>query len=58
MKPLLLTALVALLAACADTPPPALAPQPGPDDVAGPSARLPYRPVMAGTTSIGVGTTP
>ena len=58
MKHLALAALLALLAACTDTPPPVLAPQPGPDDAAGPSANLPYRPVMAGTAHIGVGSAP
>jgi hypothetical protein len=58
MKRLTVMALLALLAACADTAPPVLAPQPGPDDAAGPSANLPYRPVMAGTAYFGVGTAP
>ena len=58
MKWLTLAALLALLSACADTAPPALAPQPSPDDPAGPSANLPYRPVMAGTAYIGVGAAP
>lgn len=52
-------ALVVLLAACADAPPPAaLSPLPGPDDPAGPTADLPYRPVMAGTARHGVGSRP
>jgi hypothetical protein len=52
-------ALIALLAACADAPPPAaISPSPGPDDPAGPSANLPYRPVMAGTAYHGVGSKP
>jgi len=58
MKRLTLAALLALLSACADTAPPALAPQPGPDDPAGPSAEIPYRPVMAGTVYFGVGSAP
>jgi hypothetical protein len=51
-------AFLALLSACAEAPPPALAPSPGPDDPAGPSADMPYRPVMAGTAYIGVGAAP
>jgi hypothetical protein len=53
-----LVTLLALLSACADAPPPVLAPSPGPDDPAGPSADMPYRPVMAGTAYIGVGAAP
>jgi hypothetical protein len=51
-------AFLALLSACTEAPPPTLAPQPGPDDPAAPSADMPYRPVMAGTTDIGVGAAP
>jgi hypothetical protein len=58
MKYLVLMALIALLAACADAPPPAISPSPGPDDPAGPSANLPYRSVMAGTAYHGVGSKP
>jgi len=58
MKYLALVVLLALLSACAETPPPALAPSPGPDDPAGPSADMPYQPVMAGTAYFGVGATP
>jgi hypothetical protein len=53
-----LVALLALLSACADAAPPALAPSPGPDDPVGPSAEMPYRPVMAGTAYFGVGVAP
>jgi hypothetical protein len=58
MRYLALAALMALLAACADTTPPPLSTSPGPDDPAGPSADLPYRPVMAGTADHGVGSRP
>jgi hypothetical protein len=59
MKRFIVLALSALLAACADTPPPAaISPSPDPDDPAGPSANLPYRPVMAGTATHGVGSQP
>jgi hypothetical protein len=58
MRYLALAALIALLAACADTTPPPLSTSPGPDDPAGPSADLPYRPVMAGTAYHGVGSRP
>ncbi len=52
-------ALLALLAACADAPPPAAtSPSPGPDNPAGPAADLPYRPVMAGTAWHVVGSKP
>jgi len=58
MKQLLLAALLALLAACADKPLPATVPSPGPDDPAAPPADRPYRPVMAGTVWHGVGDRP
>jgi hypothetical protein len=58
MKHLALTLLLALLSACSEVPPPSLAPSPDPADPAGPSADLPYRPVMAGTVSHGVGDRP
>ena len=58
MRYLALSALMALLSACADTTPPPLSTSPGPDDPAGPSADLPYRPVMAGTAYHGVGSGP
>lgn len=59
MKYLVLTALIALLAACADAPPPAaIMSSPRPDDPTGPSANLPYRPVMAGTAYSGLGSKP
>jgi hypothetical protein len=58
MKHLALTLLLALLSACSDVPPPALVPSPDPADPAAPSADLPYRPVMAGTVSHGVGDRP
>ena len=58
MRYLALAAVMALLAACADTTPPPLSTSPGPDDPAGPSADLPYRPVMAGTADHGVGIRP
>ena len=50
-------AFLALLSAC-DSAPPSLQPSPGPDDTASPSADLPYRPVMAGTTYHGIGSKP
>jgi hypothetical protein len=53
-----LVTLLALLSACTEAPPPALAPSPGPDDPAAPSADMSYRPVMAGTAYIGVGAEP
>jgi hypothetical protein len=57
MRHFMLTALLALLQACSETPPPALAP-PGPDDPAAPPSDAPYRPVMAGTAYHGLGRTP
>ena len=56
-KLLLLIMLMALLAACGDSPSPPL-PSGGPDDAAAPTANRPYRPVMAGTVSHGVGDRP
>jgi hypothetical protein len=50
-------AFLALLSAC-DAAPPPLGPSPGPDDTAGSSADLPYRPVMAGTAYHGIGGKP
>jgi len=56
---LLALPFLALLAACADAPPPAaISPSPGPDDPAGPTAGLPYQPVMAGTAYHGIGSKP
>ena len=51
------TAMLALLSACSDSPPPALPPG-GPDDSAAPSAHRPYQPVMAGTVMHGIGERP
>lgn len=50
--------LLASLAACSDKPLPVLAPSPGPEDQAAPSADRPYRPVMAGTVWHSVGDRP
>lgn len=58
MKRVVLATLLALLSACADKPLPTLMPSPGPDDQAAPTADRPYRPVMAGTVSHGVGDRP
>ena len=59
VRALLALPFLALLAACADTSPPAaISPSPGPDDPAAPTADLPYRPVMAGTAYHGVGSKP
>ena len=58
MKFLALFAFLALLSACDTAPPPPFEPSPGPDDTAGPSADLPYRPVMAGTAYHGIGSKP
>ena len=58
MRHFMLAALLALLQACSDQPPPALAPLPGPDDPAAPPSDAPYRPVMAGTAYPGLGRTP
>ena len=58
MRYLILAALVAMLSACAETTLPVLASYPSPDDVASPTANLPYRPVMAGTAYQGVGSQP
>jgi hypothetical protein len=56
-KFLLFATLMALLAACGDSPPPPL-PSGGPDDAAAPTANRLYRPVMAGTAWHGVGDRP
>lgn len=58
MKRVVLATLLALLSACADKPLPTLTPSPGPDDRAAPTADRPYRPVMAGTVSHGIGDRP
>jgi hypothetical protein len=58
MRCFVLVALLALLQACSTSPPPTLAPSPGPDDPAAPAADAPYRPVMAGTAYHGLGKTP
>jgi type IV pilus biogenesis protein CpaD/CtpE len=58
MKRVVLATLLALLAACADKPLPTVMPSPGPDDQAAPTADRPYRPVMAGTVSHGIGDRP
>jgi hypothetical protein len=57
MKRLALLAMMALLSACGDSPPPPL-PSGGPDDSAAPSAHRPYQPVMAGTVAHGIGDQP
>jgi hypothetical protein len=58
MRYFMLAALLGLLQACSEAPPPALAPSPGPDDPAAPPSNTPYRPVMAGTAYHGLGSTP
>ncbi len=58
MKRVVLATLLALLSACADKPLPTVMPSPGPDDQAAPTADRPYRPVMVGTVSHGVGDRP
>lgn len=58
MRYLTLALLLAALAACSDTPPPSITPSPDPADSAAPTADSPYRPVMAGTMSHGVGGRP
>lgn len=58
MRRFVLAALLALLQACSTSPPPRLAPLPGPDDPAAASSEAPYRPVMAGTVYHGLGMTP
>lgn len=58
MRHLALVAFLALLAACATSPPPTLAPLPGPDDATAPASDAPYRPVMAGTVYHGLGSAP
>jgi hypothetical protein len=57
MKRSMLVAILALLSACGDSPPSPL-PSGGPDDSAAPSGHRPYRPVMAGTVSHGIGDRP
>jgi hypothetical protein len=57
MKRFVLVAVMALLSACGDSPPPQL-PSGGPEDSASPSAQRPYRPVMAGTVPHGIGERP
>lgn len=58
MRRFLLASLLALLQACSSSPPPVLAPSPGPDDPAAPAADTSYRPVMAGTAYHGLGRVP
>jgi hypothetical protein len=58
MKNLFLFTLLAFVSACSDAPSPSLAPSPDPNDPASPTADIPYRPVMAGTVSHGVGGRP
>ena len=59
MRVLLLTALLALLAACDNsTPLPTVSASPNPDDPAAPAAQRPHRPVMAGTVHHGIGDRP
>ena len=59
MRVLLLMALLALLAACANgTPLPDVNASPNPDDPAAAAARRSYRPVMAGTVHHGIGDRP
>ena len=58
MKNLFFLALLAFVSACSDAPPPSLGPSPDPSDPASPMADIPYRPVMAGTVSHGVGGRP
>ncbi len=57
MMRFVLVAVMALLSACGDSAPPPLPPG-GPDDSAAPAAQRPYRPVMAGTVSHGIGDRP
>lgn len=58
MRCFMFVALLALLQACSTSPPPTLAPSPGPDDPAAPAANAPYRSVMAGTAYHGLGKAP
>ncbi len=58
MRQFVLAAFLALLSACATSPPPVLAPSPGPDDPAAAPSHAPYRPVMAGTAYHGLGRAP
>ncbi len=58
MRHFMLAALLGLLQACSESPPPTLAPSPGPDDSTAPSSDAPYRSVMAGTAYHGLGSAP
>ena len=59
MRVLLLTALLALLAACDNsTPLPDVNASANPDDPKAPVGERPYRPVMAGTVHHGIGDRP
>jgi hypothetical protein len=58
MNRVVVATLLALLSACADKPLPTVMPSPGPDDQAAPTADRPYRSVMAGTVSHGIGDRP
>ncbi len=58
MRCFALAALLVLLQACSNSPPPILAPSPGPDDPAAVSSDAPYRPIMAGTVYHGLGRAP
>jgi hypothetical protein len=59
VRVLLLTALLALLAACANsTPLPGVTASPNPDDPKAPVGDRPNRPVMAGTVHHGIGDRP
>jgi len=57
MRSIALVLLLAFLGGCADQTP-TLAPPPGPDDPAAPTANAAYRPVMAGTVYHAVGGKP
>ena len=59
MRALLVAALVALLAACANgTPLPDVTASANPDDPKAAVGERPYRPVMAGTVDHGIGDRP